>query len=121
VIPAGCRTSFEPDPAVVEKLDAALTRSAPSIPGYEIAVTGLSAIACAQQRHNIEKLNRRADDRVCTGGDLYRAGIPLGGCDVVVHPAGYLPGGVVGHGAVVARGGLQFASVVALTVRLDWD
>jgi len=101
---------------VVEKLDAALNAVRAKHPGYEIAVTGLSAIAARNSANMIEKLNRGLTIEFALVAIFIGAGIPLGGCDVVVHPAGYLPGGVVGHGAVVAREGLQFASVVALTV-----
>ncbi len=59
----------------------------------------------AQQRQHDRKAQPRTDDRVCAGRDLHRAGVPLGSGDVLVHPAGHFPGGAVGHGAVVARGG----------------
>ena len=60
----------------------------------------------AQQRQHDREAQSRTDDRVCAGRDLHRAGVPLGGGDVLVHPAGDFPGGVVGHGAVVAGGGV---------------
>ena len=59
----------------------------------------------AQQRQHDRKAQSRADDRVRAGRDLHRAGVPLGGGDVLLHPAGHFPGGAVGHGAVAARGG----------------
>ena len=90
-------------------------------PGYEIAVTGLSAIAARNSANMIEKLNRGLTIEFAAGRDLHRAGVPLGGGDVLLHPARHLPGRGVGHGAVVVGQGLQFASVVALTVSFGRD
>ena len=59
----------------------------------------------AQQRQHDREAQSRADHRVRAGRGLHRAGVPLGGGDVLLHPAGHLPGGAVGHGAVAARGG----------------
>ena len=59
----------------------------------------------AQQRQHDREAQPRADDRIRAGRDLHRAGVPFGGRDVLLHPAGHLPGGVVGHGAVAARRG----------------
>ena len=88
---------------VVQKLDHALDDVRKEHPGYEIAVTGLSAIAARNSASMIEKLNRGLTIEFAAGRDLHRAGVPLGGGDVLLHPAGHLPGGFVGHGAVAAR------------------
>jgi len=45
-------------PAVVEKLDHLLDTVRKAHPGYEIAVTGLSAIAARNSANMIQKLNR---------------------------------------------------------------
>ena len=90
---------------VVEKLDHALDTVRKAHPGYEIAVTGLSAIAARNSAKHDREAQSWADDRVRAGRDLHRTGVPLGGRDVLVHPAGHFPGGIVGHGAVVAGGG----------------
>ena len=74
-------------------------------PGYEIAVTGLSAIAARNSANMIEKLNHGLTIEFAAGRDLHRAGIPLGRGDVLLHPARHFPGGGVGHGAVDAGRG----------------
>src|SRR5216684_2944683 len=89
---------------VVEKLDAALDDVRKKHPGYEIAVTGLSAIAARNSANMIEKLNR--------GLTIEFALVAIFNCIL----PGIFP--VVLSGTVLyALGeGLQFASVVALTV-----
>jgi hypothetical protein len=101
---------------VVEKLDAKLDAIRQKHPGYEIAVTGLSAIAARNSASMIEKLNRGLTVEFV----LVAMFIGLAFRSWVVMFACILPGifPVVLSGTVLyALGeGLQFASVVALTV-----
>jgi uncharacterized protein len=101
---------------VVDKLDAALNVIRAKHPGYEIAVTGLSAIAARNSASMIEKLNRGLTIEFA----LVAIFIGLAFRSWVVMFACILPGifPVVLSGTVLyALGeGLQFASVVALTV-----
>src|SRR5467141_1632872 len=102
--------------AVVENLDNALDTVRKDHPGYEIAVTGLSAIAARNSASMIEKLNRGLTIEFA----LVAVFIGLAFRSVVVMLSCILPGifPVVLSGTVLyALGeGLQFASVVALTV-----
>jgi uncharacterized protein len=101
---------------VVEKLDAALNVIRQKRPGYEIAVTGLSAIAARNSASMIEKLNRGLTVEFA----LVAIFIGLAFRSVVVMLSCVLPGifPVVLSGTVLwlLGEGLQFASVVALTV-----
>jgi uncharacterized protein len=101
---------------VVEKLDAALNAVRAKHPGYEIAVTGLSAIAARNSANMIEKLNRGLTIEFA----LVAIFIGLAFRSVVVMLSCILPGifPVVLSGTVLwlLGQGLQFASVVALTV-----
>ena len=101
---------------VVEKLDSALNAVRQKHPGYEIAVTGLSAIAARNSANMIEKLNRGLTIEFA----LVAVFIGLAFRSWVVMFACILPGifPVVLSGTVlwVLGEGLQFASVVALTV-----
>jgi predicted RND superfamily exporter protein len=101
---------------VVEKLDHALDTVRKEHPGYEIAVTGLSAIAARNSASMIEKLNRGLTIEFA----LVAIFIGLAFRSWVVMLSCILPGifPVVLSGTVLyALGeGLQFASVVALTV-----
>ena len=101
---------------VVEKLDHALDRVRQQHPGYEIAVTGLSAIAARNSANMIEKLNRGLTIEFA----LVAIFIGLAFRSVVVMLSCILPGifPVVLSGTVLwlLGEGLQFASVVALTV-----
>src|SRR3954471_15360571 len=101
---------------VVDKLDAALNKVRAEHPGFEIAVTGLSAIAARNSANMIEKLNRGLTVEFL----LVAIFIGLAFRSVVVMFSCILPGifPVVASGTVLwALGeGLQFASVVALTV-----
>ena len=101
---------------VVENLDHALDAVRTLHPGYEIAVTGLSAIAARNSANMIEKLNRGLTIEFA----LVAMFIGLAFRSWVVMFACILPGifPVVLSGTVLyALGeGLQFASVVALTV-----
>jgi hypothetical protein len=101
---------------VVEKLDGGLDTVRKAHPGYEIAVTGLSAIAARNSANMIEKLNRGLTIEFA----LVALFIGLAFRSWVVGLACILPGifPVVLSGTVLwsLGEGLQFASVVALTV-----
>jgi predicted RND superfamily exporter protein len=101
---------------VVENLDHKLDAVRNAHPGYEIAVTGLSAIAARNSANMIEKLNRGLTIEFA----LVAMFIGLAFRSWVVMFACVLPGifPVVLSGTVlsVLGEGLQFASVVALTV-----
>ncbi|MCP4620149.1 MAG: MMPL family transporter [Bradyrhizobium sp.] len=101
---------------VVDKLDKALDAVRKANPGYEIAVTGLSAIAARNSANMIEKLNRGLTIEF----GLVAVFIGLAFRSVVVMLSCILPGifPVVLSGTVLwlLGEGLQFASVVALTV-----
>jgi uncharacterized protein len=101
---------------VVEKLDQALDPIRKAHPGYEIAVTGLSAIAARNSANMIEKLNRGLTVEFA----LVAVFIGLAFRSLVVMFCCILPGifPVVLSGTVLylLGEGLQFASVVALTV-----
>src|SRR6202142_1672638 len=101
---------------VVEKLDHSLDTVRKEHPGYEIAVTGLSAIAARNSANMIEKLNRGLTIEFA----LVAIFIGLAFRSVVVMFSCILPGifPVVLSGTVLwlMGEGLQFASVVALTV-----
>ncbi len=101
---------------VVDKLDHELDAVRKAHPGYEIAVTGLSAIAARNSASMIEKLNRGLTIEFA----LVAMFIGLAFRSWVVMFACILPGifPVVLSGTVLylLGEGLQFASVVALTV-----
>src|ERR1700761_5354075 len=101
---------------VVDKLDSALNVIRQRHPGYEIAVTGLSAIAARNSANMIEKLNRGLTIEFA----LVAIFIGLAFRSVVVMLSCILPGifPVVLSGTLlyIMGEGLQFASVVALTV-----
>ena len=101
---------------MVEKLDGALDVIRTKHPGYEIAVTGLSAIAARNSASMIEKLNRGLTVEFA----LVAIFIGLAFRSVVVMFSCILPGifPVVLSGTLLylMGEGLQFASVVALTV-----
>src|SRR3982075_280263 len=101
---------------VVENLDHALDTVRKAHPGYEIAVTGLSAIAARNSANMIQKLNRGLTIEFA----LVAVFIGLAFRSVVVMFSCILPGifPVVLSGTVLwlLGQGLQFASVVALTV-----
>jgi predicted RND superfamily exporter protein len=101
---------------IVDKLDSELDTVRKKHPGYEVAVTGLAAIAARNSAGMIEKLNRGLTVEFA----LVAIFIGLAFRSWVVMFACILPGifPVVMSGTVLwAMGeGLQFASVVALTV-----
>ena len=75
---------------VVEKLDTALDAVRNKHPGYEIAVTGLSAIAARNSANMIEKLNRGLTIEFALRCALYRTCLPLmGGGDSPVSCPGF--------------------------------
>jgi predicted RND superfamily exporter protein len=101
---------------LVEKLDGDLAKTRAGHPGYEIAVTGLSAIAARNSASMIGKLNRGL-----TAEFIFVAGfIGLAFRSFPVTLMSILPGifPVVLSGSILwlTGEGLQFASVVALTV-----
>src|ERR1700742_2551770 len=101
---------------VVEKLDGELDAIRQKHPGYEIAVTGLAAIAARNSAGMIEKLNRGLTAEFA----LVAIFIGLAFRSWVVMFACILPGifPVVMSGTLLyfLKEGLQFASVVALKV-----
>jgi len=101
---------------LVEQLDGAMGEVRMRHPGYEIAVTGLSAIAARNSANMIGKLNR-----ALTAEFIFVAAfIGLAFRSFVVMLASILPGifPVVLSGTILwlTGEGLQFASIVALTV-----
>ena len=101
---------------VIDKLDKALDKVRAEHPGFEIAVTGLSAIAARNSANMISKLNHGLTIEFL----LVAVFIGLAFRSVVVMLSCILPGifPVVASGTVlwILGEGLQFASVVALTV-----
>ena len=101
---------------VIEEIDKALDDVRAKRPGFKIAVTGLSAIAARNSANMIGKLNMAMTVEII----FVAAFIGLAFRSVVVMFASILPGifPVVLAGAVLwtIGQGLQFASVVALTV-----
>jgi predicted RND superfamily exporter protein len=101
---------------VIDKLDKALDKVRAEHPGFEIAVTGLSAIAARNSANMISKLNHGLTIEFL----LVAIFIGLAFRSVVVMLSCILPGifPVVASGTVlwIMGEGLQFASVVALTV-----
>ena len=101
---------------IVDKLDSELDAVRKKHPGYEVAVTGLAAIAARNSAGMIEKLNRGLTAEFA----LVAIFIGLAFRSWVVTFACILPGifPVVMSGTLLflMGEGLQFASVVALTV-----
>ena len=101
---------------VVEALEKALADVGAKHPGYRISVTGLSAVAARNSADMIGKLNRALTVEII----FVAAFIGLAFRSIVVMFASILPGifPVVLSGTVLwlMGEGLQFASVVALTV-----
>ncbi|GAA3846095.1 MMPL family transporter [[Pseudomonas] carboxydohydrogena] len=100
----------------VNKLDAAMAAVRQAHPGYQIAVTGLSAIAARNSASMIDKLNHGLTIEF----GLVAAFIGLAFRSLTIMFVSILPGifPVVLSGTVLwlMGEGLQFASVVALTV-----
>jgi uncharacterized protein len=101
---------------VVEKLDGALDSIRTKHPGYEIAVTGLSAIAARNSASMIEKLNRGLTVEFALVaifiGLAFRSAVVMFSCIL----PGIFPVVLSGTLLYLLGEGLQFASVVALTV-----
>ncbi|HZS64946.1 MAG TPA: MMPL family transporter [Xanthobacteraceae bacterium] len=101
---------------VINNLDGALDAVREKYPGFKIAVTGLSAIAARNSASMIQKLNRGLTLEIV----FVAAFIAICFRSLFVMAVSILPGifPIVISGAVLwAMGeGLQFASVVALTV-----
>jgi predicted RND superfamily exporter protein len=101
---------------VVDSLDKALNEVRTKHPGYEIAVTGLSAVAARNSANMIGKLNRGLTIEIV----FVAAFIGLAFRSFVVMLVSILPGifPILLSGSLLyAMGeGLQFASIVALTV-----
>jgi predicted RND superfamily exporter protein len=101
---------------VVDSLDKSLNDVRAKHPGYEIAVTGLSAVAARNSASMIGKLNRGLTIEIV----FVAAFIGLAFRSLVVMLVSILPGvfPILLSGALLyAMGeGLQFASIVALTV-----
>ncbi|MEA2841894.1 MAG: uncharacterized protein QOF41_3224 [Methylobacteriaceae bacterium] len=101
---------------VVDSLDKTLNDVRAKHPGYEIAVTGLSAVAARNSANMIGKLNRGLTIEIV----FVAAFIGLAFRSFVVMLVSILPGvfPILLSGALLyAMGeGLQFASIVALTV-----
>jgi predicted RND superfamily exporter protein len=101
---------------VVDGLDKSLNDVRANHPGYEIAVTGLSAVAARNSANMIGKLNRGLTIEIV----FVAAFIGLAFRSFVVMLVSILPGvfPILLSGALLyAMGeGLQFASIVALTV-----
>ena len=85
---------------VIDKLDKALDKVRAEHPGFEIAVTGLSAIAARNSANMISKLNHGLTIEFLLVAITIGLAIPLGRGDVLLHPARHFPGRGVGHGAV---------------------
>ena len=101
---------------VVDELDAGLNAVRAKYPGYTVAVTGLAVIAARNSASMIDKLNRGLTLEFL----LVAVFIGLAFRSVVVALAAVLPGifPVVASGSLLLLlgQGLQFVSVVALTV-----
>ncbi|HLW93263.1 MAG TPA: MMPL family transporter [Roseiarcus sp.] len=101
---------------IVDALDRKLDATRAKHPGYDIAVTGLSAIAARSSADMIDKLNRGLTIEFL----FVAAFIGLAFRSPAVSLAAILPGvfPIVAAGALlwILGEGLQFASVVALTV-----
>jgi predicted RND superfamily exporter protein len=101
---------------VVDKLDNELNAVRAKHPGYEIAVTGLAAIAARNSASMIEKLNRGLTIEFAMVaifiGLAFRSWVVMFACIL----PGIFPVVLAGTVLYLLGEGLQFASVVALTV-----
>src|SRR6201985_1241446 len=101
---------------VVDKLDSELDAVRAKHPGYEIAVTGLAAIAARNSAGMIEKLNRGLTVEFALVaifiGPAFRPVVVMFSCIL----PGIFPVVLSGTVLYLMGEGLQFASVVALTV-----
>jgi predicted RND superfamily exporter protein len=101
---------------VIEKLDAALAPVRAQHPGYKISVTGLSAIAARNSAAMIEQLNASLTIEMVFVAALIGIAFRSPFVMIVAILPGLFP--IVISGAVLwwFNEGLQFASIVALTV-----
>src|ERR1700757_1142130 len=101
---------------IVDKLDHELDAVRAKHPGYEIAVTGLAAIAARNSAGMIEKLNRGLTIEFAIVamfiGLAFRSWVVIFACIL----PGIFPVVMSGTLLYFLKEGLQFASVVALTV-----
>jgi uncharacterized protein len=101
---------------VIDKLDHELDAVRAKHPGYEIAVTGLAAIAARNSANMIEKLNRGLTVEFAIVamfiGLAFRSWVVMFACIL----PGIFPVVLSGTLLYALGEGLQFASVVALTV-----
>ncbi len=101
---------------VIDKLDHELDAVRAKHPGYEIAVTGLAAIAARNSANMIEKLNRGLTIEFAIVamfiGLAFRSWVVMFACIL----PGIFPVVLSGTLLYLLGEGLQFASVVALTV-----
>jgi predicted RND superfamily exporter protein len=101
---------------VVDKLDGELDAVRAKHPGYEVAVTGLAAIAARNSANMIEKLNRGLTVEFALVaifiGLAFRSWVVMFACIL----PGIFPVVMSGTLLYLLKEGLQFASVVALTV-----
>src|SRR6478752_6144834 len=101
---------------IVDKLDAELDAVRKKHPGYEVAVTGLAAIAARNSAGMIEKLNRGLTVEFALVaifiGLAFRSWVVMFACIL----PGIFPVVMSGTLLYLLGEGLQFASVVALTV-----
>ena len=101
---------------LIEDLDKSLNRVRAEHPGYQIAVTGLSAIAARNSSAMIERLNRALTIEIV----FVAAFIGLAFRSAIVMLSAILPAifPILASGVLLwsVGSGLQFASIVALTV-----
>ncbi len=101
---------------IINSLDKSLNEVRLQHPGYEIAVTGLSAIAARNSARMIEKLNRGLTIEIVFVAAFIGAAFRSFRVMVATIMPAIFP--VLAAGAILAAlgQGLQFASIVALTV-----
>ncbi|MGO9006420.1 MAG: efflux RND transporter permease subunit [Beijerinckiaceae bacterium] len=101
---------------IIDSLDKSLNEVRLQHPGYEIAVTGLSAIAARNSARMIEKLNRGLTIEIVFVAAFIGAAFRSFRVMVATIMPAIFP--VLAAGAILAAlgQGLQFASIVALTV-----
>jgi predicted RND superfamily exporter protein len=101
---------------VVESLDKALTAVRARHPGYRISVTGLSAIAARNSADMINKLNWGLTVEIIFVAFFIGLAFRSVVVGLAVIPPGIFPVLVSGDTLYALGDGLQFASIVALTV-----
>jgi uncharacterized protein len=101
---------------VVESLDKSLDAVRAKYPGYRIAVTGLSAIAARNSADMIKKLNFGLTVEIIFVAAFIGLAFRTWVVALAVIPPGIFPVLVSGNILWALGDGLQFASIVALTV-----